>query len=227
MPRKSRPLDRTAGVTRDTSIIVVACEDTHAVKQYFAKFRTRRIQYKILPTEDGKSSPRAVIQRLDKYRDDYAQEEGDELWICIDADHWIRGNHQRELSQVMQECRQKEYGIAISNPCFEVWLLLHFSDIDDKLLREVLEKPPSATVRSEDRDSLRCAEFENQLRKLPGGYNKSKVCMLSISGNQVIKAVERARGSDKSTGDIPDCPGTRVYKLIDALLHRDAIDVGE
>ena len=87
MPRKHRPLDRASGAPRDTSIIVIACEDTHAVKQYFSKFRTRRVQYKVLPTTDCDSSPRAVIDRLNAYRSEYATEEHDELWICIDADH--------------------------------------------------------------------------------------------------------------------------------------------
>jgi len=227
MPRKNRPLDRTANHLRDTSIIVVACEDTHAVKQYFAKFRTRRIQYKFLPTEDGNSSPRAVIKRLDKYREEYAQEEGDELWVCIDADHWIHGNHQRELSQVLQECRQKGYGTAISNPCFEVWLLFHFADNDDKQLLEILGKPASATVSSKDRKLLRCAEVEKLLRKLAGNYNKTNVNRLNITANRVLKALGRAKRSDSGSGDVPNCPGSRVYKLIDSLIDRDAIDLGE
>lgn len=72
------------------------------------------------------------------YKSEYATEHGDELWICIDTDHWIRGGHQAELSQVLQECRSKGYGVAISNPCFEVWLLMHFADVDDSLLLELL-----------------------------------------------------------------------------------------
>ena len=203
MPRKSRPLDRTTGGLRDTSIVVVACEDTHAVKQYFAKFRTRRIQYKILPTESGHSSPRAVIDRLNSCCDEYAQEDGDELWLCIDADHWIRSNHQRELSQVLRECRQKNYGIAISNPCFEVWLLLHFVDNVDGLLTDVLGKPRTANVTPEERASLRCSEFESHLRVLADGYNKANVCMLDISASQVRSAVARAKNSDTASGDVP------------------------
>lgn len=93
MPRKRRPLDRTSGVLRDASIVVIACEDTHAVKQYFAKFRAKRIQYMVLPTVDGNSSPRAVVERLNAYKEEYATEDGDELWICIDADHWVHGGH--------------------------------------------------------------------------------------------------------------------------------------
>lgn len=224
MPRKSRPLDRTSGVLRDTSIIVVACEDTHAVKQYFAKFRTRRVQYKVLPTVDGNSSPRAVLERLNDYKEEYATEKHDELWICIDADHWIRGGHQAELSQVLRECRSKGYGVAISNPCFEVWLLLHFTQVDDTLLLECVGKAATDKLTDAERASVRCDKFEAQLRKLAGSYNKSNVTRLAISPEQVELATERARDMDGDS-DVRACPGTRVYKLMDTLRRRDSIDL--
>lgn len=224
MPRKSRPLDRTSGALRDTSIVVIACEDTHAVKQYFSKFRTRRVQYKILPTVDGDSSPRAVMERLDFYRNEFATEKHDELWICIDADHWIRGQHQREFSQVLQESRSKGYAVAISNPCFEVWLLMHFAEVDDSLLLELLGEDPSGVVTDEQRLSLRCDKFEARLRQAAGGYSKSNVARIQLTVQQVLQATERARRLD-GTSDVPVCPGTRVYKLIDTLMQRDSIDL--
>ncbi|MEZ6086631.1 MAG: RloB family protein [Pirellulaceae bacterium] len=187
-------------------------------------FCTKRIQYKILPTVDGNSSPRAVLERLNAYKEEYATEDGDELWICIDADHWIRGGHQAELSQVLQECRSKGYGIAISNPCFEVWLLMHFSDVDDRLILELLGEDPSGVVTEEQRSTLRCGSFEARLRQVAGGYNKSNVARLQLTAQQVLQAGERARRMD-GTSDIPDCPGTRVYKLIDTLQRRDSIDL--
>lgn len=224
MPRKSRPLDRTSGSPRDTSIVVIACEDTHAVKQYFSKFRTRRVQYKILPTVDGDSSPRAVMARLDFYQSEFATEEHDELWICIDADHWIRGQHQREFSQVLQECRSKGYGVAISNPCFEVWLLMHFAEVDDSLILELLGEDPSGILRAEQRSALRCDKFEARVRQAAGGYSKSNVARLKLTAKQVLQATERARRLDRMSA-VPDCPGTQVYKLIDTLRQRDSIDL--
>jgi hypothetical protein len=224
MPRKSRPLDRTSGAPRDTSIVVIACEDTHAVKQYFAKFRTRRVQYKVLPTTDGNSSPQSVLKRLNEYKEEYATEVGDELWICIDADHWIRDQHQRELSRVLQECRSKGYGVAISNPCFEIWLLMHFSEVDDDLLLELLGEDPAGDLTDTQRASIRCDTFEKRLRDVAGGYNKSNVARLQITAQQVLKATERARRLDGNS-DVPNCPGTRVYKLIETLQRRDSIDL--
>ena len=227
MPRKSRPLDRSQGVLRDTNIIVVACEDMYAVKQYFSRFRARRTQFLVLQTEDGKSSPGAVIERLHNYRKEYAQEDGDELWVCIDADHWIRGTHQRQLSRVLQDCQRHRYGVAISNPCFEVWLLLHFTEVGDELLRELLGKEASESISPDEVASLCCEPFENQLRKLAGGYRKNRIAVLKLDASQVQQATDRARAGDKTNDRIPKCPGTRVYKLIDALLRRGSIHLDD
>ena len=79
MPLKPRKLDRENGIVRDASLIVIASEDTHAVKQYFQRFHTTKVQVEILPTEDGRSSPQAVVQRLDDYKADRQLGPGDEL----------------------------------------------------------------------------------------------------------------------------------------------------
>lgn len=224
MPRQNRPLDRTSGAPRDANIIVIACEDTHAVKQYFAKFRTKRTQYKVLPTLDGNSLPRAVLDRLNTYKNEYATEDGDELWICIDADHWIRGGHQAEFSQVLQECHSKGYGIAISNPCFEVWLLMHFVEIDGAELSRILKKNASEAITGDDKESIRCDKIEARLRKCAGGYNKSNVAGLLLTTEQVLNAIARARAAD-GKGSVPGCPGTRVYLLVEKLQSRGSIEL--
>lgn len=203
MSRKKRPLERASGVVRDASLIVVACEDTHVVKQYFKRFRTRKVQFVVLSTEDGRSSPRSVLDRLDKFRDEEATEEGDQLWICIDTDHWVRENHIPNLMQVLRECRQKGYESAISNPCFELWLLLHFRD----------HSPDEAT----------CDDIVRALRATNGAYQKNKCHLLQIDASNVAAAVERARKMD--TGYLPATPGTQVYQLIEVLKSRDAIDL--
>ena len=85
MPRKKRPLDRDSGVVRDASLVVIACEDTHAVKQYFARFRTRKVQFHVLPTQDEHSSPQDVLARLDRFKEEFATQERDVFWVCVDT----------------------------------------------------------------------------------------------------------------------------------------------
>lgn len=123
MPRKKRPLERDSDTFRDATLIVIASEDTHAAQNYFARFRARRIKFTVLPTTAGASSPQSLLDRLDSFRNEYATEEGDQFWYCGDTDHWIRSNHIQNLTSVLQHCRQKSYGVALSRPCFEFWLV--------------------------------------------------------------------------------------------------------
>lgn len=46
----------------------------------------------------------------------------DEVWCVFDVDEHARFQAARELAQ------RKEIGLAVSNPCFELWLILHFRE---------------------------------------------------------------------------------------------------
>jgi hypothetical protein len=51
----------------------------------------------------------------------------DEFCILIDRD---TGSHSSEdMNFILQYCKGKNYRCFITNPCFEFWLLLHFSDV--------------------------------------------------------------------------------------------------
>ena len=122
--RKPRPLGREEGRHRDSSIIVIACEDTYIQRAYFELFRSTRIQVRIIetPKDAGSSCPDAVLRRLCAVRDEFDWEEGkDEFWLSIDKDRW----KSEVLALVYKEARQKGFNVALSNPCFEYWLLLH------------------------------------------------------------------------------------------------------
>lgn len=207
MPRKKRPLDRDSGVVRDASLVVIACEDKYAVEQYFTRFRTRRVQFVVLPTENGCSSPKDVLSRLDEFKEREATEEGDDFWVCIDTDHWTKSNHIQNLREVLQQCRQKKYDVAISNPCFELWLLLHFDDCS---------KQTPATA----------AEAVDSLRRVAKGYQKNQCYRLKIGAKHIELAVKRAKNMDVFPDEIlPAYTVTRVYRLIELLLHRESIEL--
>lgn len=204
MPRKKRPLDRDTGKLRDASLVVIASEDTHAVSQYFARFRAKRVHFIVIPTIDGKSSPPNVMRRLDEFKAEFASEENDQFWICIDQDHWADPGHISTLLQVVRECKQKGYGISISNPCFELWLLLHFEDINGETIG-------------------RCDDVRKRINEIKGGYNKAKCCgNLRITASQVEDAIRRARELDNGQ-EIPSSPLTRMHLVLELLMLRESI----
>jgi hypothetical protein len=204
MPRKTRPLDRDLGQVRDASLIVIASEDELIVKDYFSRFGSSRVSVLVLPTEGGRSAPAAVLARLDDFGKEYQIRDDDQLWLCTDKDHWAEPAHIANLVQMLQQCRQKGYQVAISNPCFELWLLLHVEDVD-----------PAAP--------LKCSEIVKKLKALPGGYNKKDCDGLGVDGSKVAKAVERAACLDTDGSAIPDAMLTRVYGIIRVLQAKGVI----
>ncbi len=207
MPRKPRPLSRDSGVVRDATLIVIASEDKDAVKAYFDRFRTKRVQFVVLPTEDGKSSPESVLSRLDEHRTEYEVGEGDQLWLCIDYDHWVQSNHVANLLLVLQQCEQKGYFAALSNPCFELWWLLHFGELGEV-------------------SSLTCEEVARRVRTAAGGYTKRSGPSSPVTSQMVEDAVERARLLDKNPSErLPAEPMTRVYRIVREMKQREMIDL--
>lgn len=204
MPRKSRPLERDREIVRDATLIVIASEDTHAAKKYFDAFRAKRLQFKVLPTGDGESSPEHLLKRLDRFRSEYAIEDDDQLWYCGDTDRWIRPGHIQNLTLVIQQCGQKGYQVALSRPCFEYWLLLHF------------EEP------SFNPDAV-CNLVSERLRSLAFGYSKQSGCRRLITAAMVSDAVDRAKNNPAVRQVIPGAPASQIYLIIEELMKRQAI----
>ena len=123
--RRRRPLDHTVPHERDTRLIVIATEGSVTEEQYFDLFESKRVQIKVLGTEDGKSAPKYVFDRLADYKKDYQLGKDDQLWVMIDVDRWETAH----LSEVSSESLKKKFLMAVSNPCFELWLYLHHGDV--------------------------------------------------------------------------------------------------
>lgn len=204
--RKKRPLERVDGVHRDATLIVIASEDRYAVKQYFDLFKSTQIQFRVLETEDGKSSPEQVMQRLDAFIKDHDFGPGDQFWFVADTDHWIESSHIQNLVEVARLCRQKGIQVALSNPCFELWLLLHFAEFPAQ-------------------DGLSCTELGGLIRSAVGAYKKTKVFNLPISDAGVADAIRRSKTNFDENDPIPTKLQTAVHQVIEDLVARGAIKI--
>lgn len=189
---------------RDIKVFLVASEDTYAVEQYFEAlkdnvvFDTRRVVVKVLATGDsGRSDPASVRQRLTDIEQALDQKlDVDERWLCLEVDHWSTGRHARNLARACKEALEAGYGLAISNPAFEVWLLLHFSD------------EPKGTQ----------AECEAAIRAAVGSYDKTRLQADLYTRATVGLALTRARALDTDpTQRWPQAPGSHLYRLVERL----------
>ncbi|MEG4577503.1 RloB family protein [Microcoleus sp. N3A4] len=191
---RTKLLDRQQD-RRDAKLFIVATEGKETEKQYFRMFNSTRLKVEILATtEDGKSSPEYVLERLDIFKKQYDLNEDDMLWLVSDVDRW----GDKKLSDVCSQARQRGYNLAISNPCFEVWLTLHFEDIN-----------------TQDRT---CDNFKARLRKILGSYNGSNLDISAYKPNTKY-AVNRAKNLHPSSQQKwPPTLGTHVYRLVEILL---------
>jgi hypothetical protein len=192
---RTKLLDRQSN-QRDAKLFIIATEGRVTEKQYFEMFHSTRIKIEVLTTgDDGKSAPEFVLKRLDEFNERYDLGEDDMLWLVFDVDRW----GVKKLSVVCREAIQKGYFLAISNPCFEVWLYLHFDDLD-----------------AQDRT---CRDFESRLKTSLGSYNKSNLDS-SLYKSKVKEAINRGKLLHPNLQhQWPPSIGTHVHRLVEVILQ--------
>ncbi len=68
------------------------------------------------------SAPHYLLQRMKRYIKQNSLLKSDEAWIVMDKDEWT----DQQLQELMAWSRiDARYGLALSNPNFKYWLLLH------------------------------------------------------------------------------------------------------
>jgi len=215
MPRSSSTLARPKKY-RDAKRIIIATEDSKATPAYFEavkiKYENASITVELVGDEkDTDSAPEHVIKRLDEYYKDPNNNitACDELWLVIDVDRWGDG----KLSDIVQQCVQKNYAPAVSNPAIEIWFLLHLTALDvydNSTQNELL-----ANKKTNDRNRL-----EQEIISKIGKYNKSNFDAISfLKDDSIYHAVNRAEQLDTKASDRwPQELGTHVYKLAKSIL---------
>jgi hypothetical protein len=143
-----RGLARRAPTRAPLPLILVVCEGEVTERQYLGGFAqaqgagTVRVQI-VAPGGD----PRMLVRRAAELRDEAAgrakreRDENlayDEVWCVFDVDEHARLEEARHLA------REQNVRLAVSDPCFELWLILHFADqgaaLDARRAREVLRR---------------------------------------------------------------------------------------
>src|SRR5262245_60057156 len=127
MPKKPREFKRPLGERRYKKLFVVSVEGSKTEPQYFAIFNQPQsiVLVKCLKRPSTESSPIQVLKKMQGYLRKESLRKTDEAWIVVDKDAWTED----QLRELLQWAKKSEnHGVALSNPNFEYWLLLHFED---------------------------------------------------------------------------------------------------
>lgn len=195
-------LSRDYGKRRYARIYLISTEGAVTEPCYFSYFRSDSIRVECIRAR-GSSAPKDVLKRMLEKFNRMQLCEGDEAWLVVDKDRW--GEEQLQpLFEWTQQKGQKvvKRGLAVSNPKFELWLLLHFAN--------------AHAVKSS-------AACDIELNKHLKGYKKYVPSNISADG-RVSQAIVRAKEMDT-----PPCidwprkpPGTTVYRLVESMIESEA-----
>ena len=130
---RARPLRRRVAFRRPRKTLVIFCEGTRTEPEYLDALKRQPSVRDVAAVDirieagPGQSAPKTLVSMAVEARSRAIDEEAeiDEFWCAFDVE-WPR-NHPG-LREVVERARQNDIQLAISNPCFELWLILHFQD---------------------------------------------------------------------------------------------------
>jgi RloB-like protein len=123
----------------------------------------------------------------------------DEVWIVFDCDD------RPGVTDVVRQAESNGLGTAFSNPCFELWLLLHFQDH----YSFVTTKQAQAAVR----------------RHVPAYVKHMEYTKLEGKAGDALKRAARLESTARENGHVLGNPTTSVWQLIVRLCEDSRVPV--
>jgi hypothetical protein len=191
---KRRSYTRGAPVRDYRKLYIIATEGTETEPAYFSMFQSQNatLRVHVLDSKHD-SAPLKVFKRAEQYIQKQQLRKNDAVWLVLDRDNWSVD----VLNTVWGRCRKMRFNLAVSNPCFEYWLLLHF------------ENGSGVTSASNCRTKL-----ELHLPNFAKGHVEIEKLRPRIQA-----AIEHAEQKDvPPCADWPHTNGTTVYRLVNELL---------
>jgi hypothetical protein len=129
--RGPKSLARRSGVRQPRKTLLVFCEGTRTEPEYLEALK-REPEIRDVAAVDLRIAlqagmPLELVRLAVAARERSIEEEGeiDEVWCVFDVEWPI--NHP-DLKEALALARKRGVRVAVSNPCFELWLALHFRD---------------------------------------------------------------------------------------------------
>lgn len=215
MGRERKTFKRKSGF-RDATLFVIATEGENTEPDYFEALKNHndwlspKVHIEIIPSKNGLSSVSYVLGALSEFKKNYRIREDDELWIVFDRDQGSLGV--KQLKECIQQCKQKRIHYALSNPCFELWILLHYICVD------TLSAEEKELLRQNKKRGKR-TQCEQKIIELLGSYNKSNLHVDKLLNNTIL-AINRAKILSKNNSiNLFNKLGTNIYLLIERLIN--------
>jgi hypothetical protein len=181
---------------------LIVCEGANTEKQYFDQFAgIHRDSIVHVIVEGGKGVPLTVVRAAKEQKakalaeaerkdDEFAKYQS--VWCVFDVDE------HPSIPEAKVMAAENGIELAISNPCFELWLLLHHRDCPGELHRHTAQKMLKAHVKGYDKhvqfddykdgyqDAVRRARFLDQLAESMGEPGRNPTTGVHVLTESII-----------------------------------------
>lgn len=176
--KRGKPLKRTRGVRQEQRRYLIYCEGECTEVQYFRGLRT---EVRTLPVSicvggehgEPKSLVRAAIEhkkRASRSCED-RRTEYDEVWCVIDVE---APRPHAGLGEALALARRHGVEVVLTNPCFELWILLHFRDVSGYHTSEAAQKALEKQGIGGYTASRKHLDFESVRERYPNAADRAQ-----------------------------------------------------
>jgi RloB-like protein len=204
--RSARDLRRYAPKRPPYDRILIVCEGEKTERNYFdeirQRFRISAAHIHVIPSESG-TDPKSVVNSAEEefnrkgksFERVYAVFDRDDHINYANAIHMACARDKKLRNDEKQPIA---FEAIVSVPCFELWLLLHFSDVRSPMHRDALFK---------------------QLKTHIPDYEKGMPNLFEQTECNLTMATDRAKMLKKTFQRIPgNDPYTDVHELVEVLM---------
>jgi RloB-like protein len=169
--------------------VYVVCGGKRTEPDYLSALGRSRHNPAVAVTLAGKGwAPEKLVNHAMSRMDDF-----DQVWCVLDVDEF-------DLVTAVREASKGKVRLVVSNPCFELWLLLHHENCGA---------------------SLTASDVNRRLRRHVPRYDKRKLVFAHFAAG-VDDAVERGRRLDAGTAVGPN-PSSGVWLLVDTIMKEATV----
>ena len=199
-------------------LFLIACEGEKTEPNYIGDLvqsekDARRIAMgsKVLFVNHQHTDPCGVLTDLCS---DPKYEDAEQRWIVIDRDAVENiksengGHTQENFDEALFNASKKGVSVAYSNPCFELWLILHFEYRDSSSSRIDVQKKALQLLKKSG--LLKSNATVDDLKAEKGLFT-------ALGENRLEKAVKGAEKLYRINGGTCRNPCTTFHKLIEAI----------
>ncbi len=205
--KKQAKNNRPQDTRNERETVIIACEDSVSAPLYFrAIFNDLKKNHAIAASslviaEHKHTDPCGVLQDLLNHPD---YQDFDHPWIVIDRDieRTNGGGHPlQKFNQAITQAKHKKIKVTYSNPCFEIWYLLHFEYRNTAIDRDELTKKLERDI-----------DYKKNMRPNLTSFQENTAIN---NAKKLIKSWQQAQGK---TIPATDNPSTLIHELVELLI---------